>query len=275
MLALSNGHRLHTLDVGEGSPILFVHGNPTWSFYWRRLVAALSDRARCVAPDHLGAGLSDKPSQFSYRLDDHIANLVEVIDRLDLHDITLAVHDWGGPIGFGAALARPDRIRRIAVFNTAVFVGPLPLSIRMCRWPGCGEFLIQGLNGFARVALFRAIAQRRWLSDGVADGYLAPYRSPAERLGHLAFVRDIPLDAAHPSWPTVDRMAGAVRSVFADRPSAVFWGEQDFVFTTAFRDRWPSILPQAAMHSYADVGHWIAEEAHERILPAFHDLLDR
>src|SRR4029077_21135086 len=106
---------MHYLDEGRGEPLLFVHGNPTWSFYWRTLVTGLSDRYRCIVPDHIGCGLSDKPQGWTYNLQGHIDNLVQLIDALDLRDITLVVHDWGGPIGMGAALKHADRIKRIVI----------------------------------------------------------------------------------------------------------------------------------------------------------------
>ncbi|MEZ4239014.1 MAG: alpha/beta fold hydrolase [Myxococcota bacterium] len=266
-LTLPNGHKLHYLDEGQGPPLLMVHGNPTWSFYWRRLVAGLSDRYRCVVPDHLGAGLSDKPADWTYRLQDHIDNLVALIDHLDLRDVTLVVHDWGGPIGFGAAVARPERIARLVVFNTSVFLEHVPLSIRMGRWPVAGELLVQGLNGFLRVAKFRAIGDRDKLGDGVWRGYAAPYRRWSDRIGHLKFIRDIPVEAGHPTRAVIERLTEEVPAKLGDRPALLVWGERDFVFTPKFLERWQALLPHAEVERYPDISHWVVEEAHERILP--------
>ena len=113
--------RYHYLDEGSGEPLLMVHGNPTWSFYWRNLILAFRDRYRVVAPDHMGCGWSDKPQAYPYCLSTHIANLVQLIEHLDLRAVTLLVHDWGGPIGLGAALRVPDRIARLVLFNTGAF----------------------------------------------------------------------------------------------------------------------------------------------------------
>lgn len=285
-LTLSTGHRLHYLDEGAGPPLLMVHGNPTWSFYWRRLVTQFSGAHRCVVPDHLGAGLSDMPessgrsrasgaANFSYRLADHVRNLVELIDHLDLRDVTLLVHDWGGPVGFGAALERPERIARLVVFNTAVFQGPVPLSIRACRVPVLGDWLVRGMNGFARAAMIRATGHRERFADGVGRGYLAPYGSWATRVGHLGFVRDIPIEAGHPTGPLIERLTTEVPRVFADRPSVLIWGPQDFVFTDAFLERWKGLLPRAEVHRFADAGHWVVEDAHERIVPILESFLRR
>jgi cis-3-alkyl-4-acyloxetan-2-one decarboxylase len=273
-LALPSGHRLHYLDEGKGEPLLMVHGNPTWSFYWRTLVQGLSDRYRCVVPDHVGAGLSDKPADWSYRLQDHIDNLVALIDHLDLRDVTLVVHDWGGPIGFGAAVARPERIARLVVFNTSVFLEHVPLSIRMARWPVTGEWLVQGLNGFLRVARLRAIGDGARMRDGVWRGYSAPYRGWSDRIGHLKFIRDIPIEADHPTRAVVERLTERVPALFRDRPALLIWGEKDFVFTPRFLDKWRELLPQAEVERYPDVSHWVVEEAHERIVPRMQAFLE-
>lgn len=274
-LALSCGHRMHYLDVGKGEPLVMVHGNPTWSFYWRTLVQGLSDRYRCVVPDHVGAGLSDKPQDWTYRLQDHVDNLVELLDRLDLKNVTLLVHDWGGAIGFGAACARPERIARLVVFNTSVFLEDVPLSIRMCRWPGLGEVVIRGLNGFVRVGLLRAIGDRGRMKDGVGLGYVAPYDGWANRVGHLRFIRDIPIEDGHPTRATIERLTTEVPRLFADTPAMLIWGDRDFVFTPRFLEKWQGLLPRAEVHRFPDAAHWVVEDAHERILPLVKDFLAR
>jgi len=274
-LTLKSGHRLHYLDEGTGDPVLMVHGNPTWSFYWRNLVTALSPTQRCVVPDHIGSGLSDKPQDWTYRLQDHIDNLVALIDHLDLQKITLVVHDWGGAIGFGAALARPDRIARIVVFNTSVFLDHVPLSIRMARWPGVGEALVRGMNGFLRIGLLRAIGDRKRLANGVAAGYLAPYGSYESRIAHLQFIRDIPLESGHPTRATIAGLTEGVPRAFANTPTMFIWGDQDFVFTPRFLEKWQLLLPGAEVHRFADAAHWVVEDAHERIVPLMHDFLGR
>jgi len=274
-LVVAGGHRLHYGDVGQGRPLLFVHGNPTWSFLWRRYVAELSATHRCVAVDHLGAGLSDKPRDWSYRLADHVANLVALVDRLDLRDATLVVHDWGGPIGFGAACARPERFTRLVVFNTSVFLEHVPFSIRMCRWPVVGEMLVEQGNAFLRAALIRAIADRSRMRGAVEHGYLAPYPTPADRIGHLAFVRDIPIEPDHPTRAVVERLTQDVPRLFADRPTLMLWGDRDFVFTPRFLGRWKQLLPQAEVHRFADAAHWVMEDAAERIVPLLRGWLAR
>jgi pimeloyl-ACP methyl ester carboxylesterase len=266
-LMLASGHRLHYLDEGKGEVLLMVHGNPTWSFYYRTLVAGLSDSYRCVVPDHIGSGLSDKPQHWSYRLDDHVANLVELIDKLDLKDITLVVHDWGGAIGFGAAVARPERVARLVVFNTSVFMEELPLSIRLARWRGVGELVVRGFNGFLRAGLIRAIGDRSRMRDGVAEGYAAPYDSYRDRIAHLRFIRDVPVEDGHPTRASIERLTAEVPEHFRDTPTLMLWGDQDFVFTPRFLEKWRELMPKAEVERYPDAAHWVVEDAHERIVP--------
>ena len=267
--------RMHYLDEGTGEPLLMVHGNPTWSFYWRTLVGPLTDRYRCIVPDHIGCGLSDKPAKWRGHLSDHIDNLAQLIEELDLQDVTLVVHDWGGAIGFGAALKHPSRIKRLVVFNTAVFLAPVPWSIRMCRWRGAGPLLVQGFNGFARVAQFRAIADRSRLQGAVGQGYLAPYNGWEARRAHLRFVRDIPIEPDHPTRRVIEELAARVGPELNHLPALIIWGEQDFVFTNDFLTRWSAMFPSAEVHSLPDAGHYVVEDAHERIVPMVRAFLDR
>ncbi|MCA9492579.1 MAG: alpha/beta fold hydrolase [Myxococcales bacterium] len=272
---LSCGHRLHYLDEGKGEVLLMVHGNPTWSFYWRDLVKGLSDRYRCIVPDHVGSGLSDKPQSWTYRLQDHIDNLVELMDRLDLENVTMLVHDWGGAIGFGAACARPERIARLVVFNTSVFMEEVPLSIRLARKRLVGEIVVRGFNGFARAGLLRAIGDRGRMKGAVGRGYLAPYDSYDHRVAHLMFIRDIPLEDGHPTRVTIERMTKEVPEKFAKTPTLFIWGDKDFVFTPRFLEKWQKLLPQGEAHRFPDAAHWVVEDAHERILPLVEDFLAR
>jgi pimeloyl-ACP methyl ester carboxylesterase len=273
-LKLSNGHNLHYLDEGSGPPLLMVHGNPTWSFYWRPLVAGLSTRFRCVVPDHLGCGLSDKPQDWDYTMANHAANVVALIDKLDLRDITLVLHDWGGAIGMSAALQRSDRVARVVIFNTAAFYGPLPQSIQIARRPLIGELAVRGLNGFALAALWTASGDRKNLKGAVGRGYLAPYRSWRDRIAHLAFIRDIPLEADHPTRPAMEELEARFAS-FADRPTLIIWGAKDFVFTKRFLARWTQAYPDAEVHSLEEAGHYVVEDEGPQIVELMSEWLGR
>ncbi len=266
LLQLENGVQMHYLDEGRGSPILFVHGNPTWSFYWRHLVRDLMEDHRCIVPDHIGCGLSDKPQEYPYTLAQHIENLSTLIDALDLRDITLVVHDWGGPIGLGAALRYPDRFRRIVLFNTGCFEGPIPAEIRMCRWPVIGALSIRGLNGFVRGGLLRATADRSRFAGVVAKGYLFPYGNWADRIANLRFIEDIPLEESHPTRKLFLGIGEQIRE-FKHLPIQILWGEKDFCFVPHYRHGFVARWPDAEVHVFQDAAHWVVEDAHEKILP--------
>jgi len=263
-----SGGRMHLVDTGPrtGEVVLAVHGNPTWSFYWRKLITHLEPTHRVVVPDHIGCGLSDKPQHWSYRLRDHVDNLVEVIDRLDLHDITLVVHDWGGAIGMGAATLRPERIARLVITNTAAWRSPrIPPSIATVKVPVFGALAVRGFNGFAQAATVRAT--EKGLNPIAKAGLLFPYRSWHDRIATLRFVQDIPMHAGHPSWAELARIEQNI-PVIADRPAMIAWGDADWCFTPAFREEWMTRLPDARVHAWPDVGHYVMEDAPERFLTA-------
>jgi haloalkane dehalogenase len=241
-----------------------VHGNPTWSFYWRGLVTGLRDEHRVVAPDHLGCGLSDKPQDWSYRLADHVENLSRLVLELDLRDITLGVHDWGGVIGLGVAVRHPERFRRLLIFNTAAFRGKkLPLRLAVCRWPIFGPLAVRGLNAFCLAATF--MATERGLKGIVRDGYLAPYGSWQDRIAVLRFVQDIPFETRHPSYSALVEIEEGLGKL-ADRPTLIVWGERDWVFTPAFREEFERRFPGARSIPLTDAGHLVVEDAPERVL---------
>lgn len=245
--------------------LLFVHGNPTWSFHWRRLIEALRPRFRCVAPDHLGCGLSEKLNG-TLSLDDHVGNLCAIIGRLNLRNITLVAQDWGGAIGLGAMLLQSQRLARIVLFNTGAFTPrSIPWRIRACRLPVVGRLAVQGGNLFSRAALRMTLARRNRLEPAVAAGYLAPYDSWAHRRAVYEFVRDIPNRPGQPTW---DLLAGIERDLptFAGRPALLVWGMRDWCFRPDCLERFVAAWPRAEVHRLADVGHWVVEDAPDESL---------
>lgn len=260
------GGNYHYLDEGRGSPLLMVHGNPTWSFYWRHLVLGLRDEYRVVVPDHMGCGLSDKPHPYPYCLQRHSDNLVRLIDTLDLRDITLLAHDWGGPIGLAAALARPDRFSRFVLFNTGAFPPPfIPLRIRVCKTPLLGRIAVQGMNLFSAAAVRMAVEHPRSLSKVARAGLLAPYDSWGAREAVFRFVQDIPTSRRQPTWQLLESIEQGLAS-FQTRPFLMVWGMRDWCFTPACLDRLVELVPSANVVRIEDAGHWVVEEAPERIL---------
>jgi cis-3-alkyl-4-acyloxetan-2-one decarboxylase len=271
-----DGHRYHYLDEGNGPVLLLVHGNPTWSFYWRNLILALRDRFRLVAVDHIGCGLSDKPAakDYPYRLRRRVDDLGQLIERLDLRQITLVAHDWGGAIGMGAAVAAPQRFARLVLMNTAAFRMPTcPWPIHLCHLPGFGPLAVQGLNLFVRTALRTTVCKRERMTPAVKAGYAAPYDSWANRVAVLRFVLDIPLKPQHTSYQTlfdIEQGLGRLR-----QPVCLIWGMRDWCFTPKFLDRFLDFFPDAEVHRLADAGHYVMEDAHERIAPLLEGFVRR
>lgn len=268
-----DGLRYHYLDEGQGEPLLLVHGNPTWSFYWREIVKALRGRYRLIVPDHIGCGLSDKPQLYHYRLAKHVGNLRRLIAHLGLEQITLLAHDWGGAIGLGAATAEPERFSRLVLFNTAAFrSGEMPWRIRVCRTPLLGRLAVQGLNGFARAATWMAVEKRERMTAEVRAGLLAPYDSWANRIATHRFVLDIPLSAAHPSYENLLNIERRLE-LLRDRPKLFVWGMRDWCFTPKFLVRFLEFFPEAEVERLADAGHYVVEDAYERIVPRLETFL--
>jgi haloalkane dehalogenase len=257
----------HFLDEGprEDRAVLFVHGNPTWSFAFRRAVTELRATRRCVAPDHLGCGLSDKPARFPYRLAAHVENLERLVLALGLERVTLVLHDWGGPIGLGFARRHPDRIDRLVLCNTAAFPlhGRLPLRLAACRWPVFGRLAVRGLNAFARGATWMAV--ERPLSPLAKRGYLLPYDSWAHRVATHEFVADIPLDPTHPSWAELAAIEGSLE-LFEDLPVHLLWGVRDWVFAPRFLAEWVRRFPRATVARFERAGHYLFEDEPERFV---------
>ncbi len=270
----------HYLDEGHGAPVLMVHGNPTWSFYFRALVQALRPAHRCVVPDHIGCGLSAKPtaSAYGYRLDDRVDDLERLCAHLGLErGVTLVVHDWGGMIGLAWALRDIRRVARLVILNTAGFFPPggkpVPLRLRLIRdLPALAEPAVLGLNLFARAAVW--MAPRRRLSPAVRRGLLAPYDRPAHRLATLRFVQDIPLTSADPSYATVRRVQDNLWRL-ARLPILICWGRHDFVFDGDYLDEWRRRFPAAQVRVFDGAGHYLLEDQPQAVARQVRAFLQR
>lgn len=270
-----DGVRLHYIDEGAGETLLCVHGNPTWSFAWRNFVKQLSPHYRVIALDHIGCGFSDKPQDYPYILSQHIANLQRLITTLDLQRITLIAHDWGGAIGMGAAVELPDRFARFVLCNTAAFRSSrIPLRIAVCRWPLLGALGVRGFNLFSRAALSMAVTHHERMSPAIKKGFLAPYDSWANRIAVHRFVQDIPLDSTHPSYETLVKIEKGLGQ-FTQRPMLLAWGEQDWCFTPEFRKEFQLRFPHAEVFPIEDAGHYVFEDATERLIPRVEQFLQQ
>jgi cis-3-alkyl-4-acyloxetan-2-one decarboxylase len=259
------GLSYHYLDEGRGDPVVMVHGNPTWSFYFRNLVRGLSPDYRVIVPDHMGCGLSDKPGedQYDFRLSSRIRDLELLLDHLGPDKpVTLILHDWGGVIGLGYALRHPDRISRIILMNTAAFFPPkekkLPLRLHLLkRFKAMARMAVLGGNLFSRAAL--VMAPRKALGRDVKKGLCAPYNSWNNRLATLKFVEDIPLVPSDPSYSLLLWLDHHLCRL-SPTPMLILWGMHDFVFDPDYLSEWRRRFPQARIHCYPDAGHYLLED---------------
>ena len=273
-----NGLQYHYLDEGKGDPVVMLHGNPSWSFYYRNLVRELRGNYRVIVPDHIGCGLSDKPadSQYSYTLKQRVDDLDVLLSNLKLQKkITLVLHDWGGRIGMAWAIRHPERIARLVILNTAAFHLPttkkLPLALKICRDTQLGVFLVQGLNLFARGAAWVGCQRQRMPSE-LRKAYCSPYDNWQHRVATLRFVQDIPLQPEDPGYDLISQIEVGLAQ-FSDLPTCICWGEKDFVFDRNFLAEWMKHFPQADVHPFADCGHYILEDASNEILPIINSFL--
>lgn len=261
--------RLHYVETGDPAAehtVLCVHGNPTWSFTYREVLKQLSDEARVIAVDHIGCGLSDKPQRYNYCLEQHVGNLARLIEQLDLHNVTLLIHDWGGAIGFGAALRQPSRISRFVVLNTAAFPPPyVPWRIAACRIPWVGNAAMRGMNLFARAASSMTLNRLTHLEPAVAAGLIAPYDNWNNRVAIARFVQDIPSRKRQATWDVLTRIEQGL-SLFAEHPTRLVWGMKDWCFRPECLERLQQRLPQASVRKLDDVGHYVMEEAASEVI---------
>ena len=285
-LEVRPGIRMHYLDEGprDGEVVVMLHGNPSWSYYWRHLVHGLRDRYRCIVPDHVGMGLSDKPDdapsalpRYDYTLRSRVEDLGTLLAQLGIDGpVTLAVHDWGGMIGFGWALSHMPQVRRLLITNTAAFPmpaeKPMPWQIALGRDYTVGEWIIRGFNAFSAGASYQGVARK--MPADVRRAYVAPYDSWAHRIATVRFMQDIPLGPRDEAWPLLEA-AGRHLSDYADRPAFIGWGLRDFVFDHHFLDGFRKALPQAEVHAFDDAAHYVLEDKHEVLVPAMRAFLDR
>lgn len=265
------GLKQHYLDEGQGDPVVMVHGNPTWCYYYRNLVLALRGQYRCIVPDHIGCGYSDKPTleRYDYSLARRVDDLTALLKHLGVtQNVTLVVHDWGGMIGMAWAAQHVSAIKRLVVLNTGAFPLPASKPFPWRLWWGrntrLGAWLIRRHNAFCRHAANIGV-KRQPLAPEVRAWYLKPYDSWANRLAVLKFVQTIPLAPRDPGFDIVQQTQAGLAN-FRHTPTFIGWGLQDFVFDQHFLAEWERQLPHAQVHRFPDCGHYILEDAPE-LLP--------
>lgn len=272
------GHSMHYLDEGQGETVLMVHGNPTWSFYFRELVKALSTTHRCIVPDHIGMGLSDRPddSRYGYTLKSRVDDLEKLIETVaPKGPVTLIVHDWGGMIGMSWAARHPERIKAIVALNTSCFRLPpdknFPGTLKLLR--GALSGIPIRLSRFARRLVLDSCTAKK-LSPEISEGYLSVCDGWSESRAVHRFVQDIPLSPADPAWSTVIETEGKLGS-FQDTPMLLLWGMRDWVFDEAFLNGWIGRFPKAAVRRFPDCGHFLLEDAPMEAASLIRDFVGR
>ncbi|NUM53844.1 MAG: alpha/beta fold hydrolase [Candidatus Hydrogenedentes bacterium] len=276
--------RMHYVDAGprDGPPVILVHGNPAWGYLWRNFIPPLAGAGyRVIVPDHLGFGRSDKPDDASvYRIPRHAARFDELLESFDLRDATIVPQDWGGPIGLAWAARHPERVRALAILNTAAHRPPrkvaMPVALRLIRLPVVGEILVKGLHAFVRGFLFRGgVVHPERLGPNERAAYLAPHPTWSSRTGILVFPRQIP---AGPEGDVSDFVASVHDGLMGlrQRPIFIAWGMKDFAFVPSYLDElWLADFPHAEVLRLPDAGHFVQEDAHETVVPALLNFLGR
>jgi pimeloyl-ACP methyl ester carboxylesterase len=264
-------YHLNYVDEGQGRAVVMLHGNPTWSFYYRNVIKSLRGNCRCLALDHMGCGLSDKPQDYPYNLKQHIENAVSWIEGLDTESFDLIVHDWGGAIGMGVAMALPEKVRKIVILNTAAFYLPrIPKRIALCRIPLLGDLIVRGFNGFAGPAVSMAV--KKPLTRIEKNGYLLPYNNWKNRIATLRFVRDIPTNASDETFKLLSEIEAFLPQLI-NKPILLGWGMKDFCFNDLFLEKWKNIFPNAKVLSYPNSGHYILDDERDSLIPEISSFL--
>ncbi|MBI5119098.1 alpha/beta fold hydrolase [Candidatus Poribacteria bacterium] len=282
-----NGLRLHYVDEkpkgkSKAEPIVMLHGNPTWSYLYRNFVAPLVKAGyRCIVPDHMGYGKSEKSlDREEYLLKKKIEYFTGVMDKLDLRDITLVMQDWGGSIGLGYAVEHADRIKRLIVMSTWAFVFPddvpdeaIPPLLAMCRKPEIGETMLLACNMFIEGFLPLAIVRKEKITPQLMAAYRAPFPDYNSRIPTMA-IQDVPLRADEPSYSTMKTIQEKLNVLSV--PTCLIWGENDHVFPSdTIVPIWQGVYPHSELHMIPRAGHFLQEDAPGEIVAIMRDFLRR
>jgi haloalkane dehalogenase len=262
---------IHYVDEGEGDPVIFIHGNPSWSFQFRNVIKGLSGAYRCIAPDHLGFGLSDKPHEWSYLPRDHAKNLELLLESLDLQNMTLVVGDWGGPIGLSYAVHHPERVRNIVITNTWLWSvrGDWYYQVFSKLMGGpVGRWLIVHRNFFAATLMRSMFGVKSRLTPDIHRHYLAALARPEERKGCSVFPGQI---TGSSGWL---QALWEQRSFLQDKHMLIAWGMQDIAFRKKELATWMTAFPEARVVRYEDCGHFVSEEKPAELATEIRDLLE-
>ena len=261
-----DGLRMHYVDEGEGDPVLLLHGEPTWSFLWRKIIPALPGRV--VAPDLIGFGRSDKPAEIGwYSYDRHVASIARLVEELDLRRSTLVVHDWGGPIGLRVAVEHEDRFERLVILNTGIGGGSAP-SETWLRF----RAVVRELGNSLDIGRLVEAGTAQGLADDVRAVYDAQFPTPESKAGALAFPELVPTEPDHPNTAPMNRVRDALREWH--KPALVAWGAEDTVLPAAIAEAFVELIPGArGPMLIAGAGHFLQEDRPEEVAEAIRGLI--
>jgi haloalkane dehalogenase len=251
-----DGLRLAHLDEGDGRPVVFFHGEPTWSFLWRKVIVPVRDAGfRCIAPDLPGFGRSDKPVEIDwYTYDRHTASAVALFDELDLRDATVVVHDWGGPIGLRVACEAPERVTSLVILDTGLFTGRQRMND---AWMAFRDFVERTED--VPIGLLVRRACKRDPGDEVIAAYERPFPSQQSKAGARAFPLILPLTPEGPGAQAGQKVLESLRGDV--RPKLVLWADSDPVLPLHTGERFAQALGTEIHHVIGDASHFLQEDA--------------
>jgi haloalkane dehalogenase len=255
-----DGLRMHYLDEGSGEPVLLLHGEPTWSFLYRKVIPLVAGIARVLAPDYFGFGRSDKPVERDwYTYDSHYASIERFVDDLDLRGLTIVVHDWGGPIGLRLAVERSDRVARLVITNTGLYAGRPPSD----EWLRFRDF-VRRVGTELRPGQLVQITCVTELADDAVAGYDAPHPVPESKTGLVMFPELVPTEPQHPSAVPMLRVREALREW--RKPALVIFSDSDPIFSPRVAERFTELIPGGELgEPLAGAGHFLQEDAGEEL----------
>jgi haloalkane dehalogenase len=255
-----DGVRLAHIDEGDGAPVVFFHGEPTWSYLWRKVIPPVRDAGyRCIAPDYAGFGRSDKPTDFGwYSYDRHVELAATLLEDLDLRDATAVVHDWGGPIGLRLAVEHPNRIARMVIMDTGLFTGEQPMSE---AWKKFRDFVERTEDLPVGFLVKGAVA--RDMPEEVQAAYEAPFPTPESKAGTRAFPLMLPTNPEMPGAAAGKRTLEALRT--DDRPKLHLWADSDPIIPFKVGERFAAAINADPPEKIDNASHFLQEDAGEEI----------
>jgi len=265
-----NGFQMHYVDEGNGEPIVMFHGMPTWAYLYRNFIKVLSKNNRVIVPDQMGFGKSDVPQDKPYVLKQHLDNTTKLLLHLDLHDITLVVQDWGGPIGIGFGVHNPDRIKRLVIMNTSI--GVMKEGAKPWYQPfvekGIYESFISNIKGIIKGGIYN----KNVIDESMLNAYSAPFPDKESLIGAFAWPKDIPVGDSHLSAETM-RSIWQNLDALKNKKKILIWGMKDPIFPVKTISWWQKIYPGIKIFEIENGSHFLQEDAPHEIISIIQDFI--